>query len=105
MCERLSGAALYRGICRVPRAQVLHIRGDRDQAEEEASRACAGVLRLHPATVAEGHYEIGEIRHLRGDLDGAEQAFRRAHELGRDPSAVSPWSAWRRAASRLRPGQ
>lgn len=84
-CERLSDAALYRGICRVHRAQVLHIRGDWDQAEQEASRACAGVLRLHLGTVAEGHYEIGEIRRLRGDLDGAEQAFRRAHELGRDP--------------------
>lgn len=84
-CERLSDAALYRGICRVHRAQVLHLRGEWGQAEEEASRACAGVLRLHPGTVAEGHYEIGEIRRLRGDLDGAEQAFRRAHELGRDP--------------------
>jgi len=84
-CERLSDAALYRGICRVHRAQVLHVRGDWDQAEKEASRACAGVLRLHPGTVAEGHYEIGEIRRLRGDLEGAEQAFRQAHELGRDP--------------------
>lgn len=84
-CERLSDAALYRGICRVHRAQVLHLRGHWDQAEEEANRACAGVLRLHPGTVAEGHYEIGEIRRLRGDLDGAEKAFRQAHGLGRDP--------------------
>ena len=84
-CERLPDGALYRGICRVHRAQVLHIRGDWDQAEEEAAKACAGVLRLHPGTVAEGHYEIGEIRRLRGDLEGAEEAFRQAHELGRDP--------------------
>jgi DNA-binding NarL/FixJ family response regulator len=84
-CQPLSDAALYRGICRVHRAQVLQLRGDWNLAEEEASRACAGLRRLHPATVAEAQYEIGEIRRLRGDLDGAEQAFRRAHELGRDP--------------------
>ena len=40
---------------------------------------------IHIGTIAEGHYEIGEIRRLRGDLTGAEEAFRRAHELGRDP--------------------
>lgn len=86
-CERLRlpDGALYRGICRVHRAQVLHVRGDWDQAESEASRACSGVLQLHPGTVAEGHYEIGEVRRLRGDLDGAEDAFRQAHRLGRDP--------------------
>lgn len=84
-CERLADAALYRGICRVHRAQVLQVQGDWEQAEREATRACAGVVRLHPGTVAEGHYEIGEIRRLRGDLAGAEQAFKRSRELGRDP--------------------
>lgn len=84
-CERLPEGALYRGICRIHRAQVLQARGDWDQAEREAARACTDVLRLNPGTVAEGHYEIGEVRRLRGDLTGAEDAFRRAHELGRDP--------------------
>lgn len=84
-CERLPEGALYRGICRIHRAQVLQARGEWDQAEREAARACTDVLRLNPGTVAEGHYEIGEIRRLRGDLAGAEEAFRRAHELGRDP--------------------
>lgn len=84
-CERLPDEALYRGICRVHRAQVLHVQGAWDRAEEEAARACAGVMRLHPGTVAEGHYEIGEIRRLRGDLPGAEEAFKRAHALGREP--------------------
>ena len=41
--------------------------------------------RAHVGTIAEGHYEIGEIRRLRGDLAGAEESFRRAHALGRDP--------------------
>lgn len=84
-CDKIPDAALYRGICRVHRAQVLAVHGAWDQAEQEASRACADVIHLHVGTVAEGHYEIGEIRRLRGDLSGAEEAFKRAHELGRDP--------------------
>lgn len=84
-CERIPDSALYRGICRVHRAQVLQVQGAWDQAEREAARACADVAHMHRVTVAEGHYEIGEIRRVRGDLSGAEAAFRRAHELGRDP--------------------
>lgn len=84
-CEDLPPNALYRGICRVHRAQVLRRQGAWEQAEEEADRACRDVAHLHPGTVAEGHYELGEIRRLRGDLDGAESSYRRAHELGRDP--------------------
>jgi DNA-binding NarL/FixJ family response regulator len=84
-CERLPEAVLYRGICRVHHAQVLHVQGAWAQAEQEASSACNDLVGVHVVTVAEGHYELGEIRRLRGDLVGAEEAFRRAHELGRDP--------------------
>ncbi len=83
-CEKLPDTGLYRGICRVHRAQVLQLQGAWDQAEREATNACADMVRLHLGTVAAGHYEIGEIRRLRGDLAGAEEAFRRAHELGHD---------------------
>lgn len=64
---------------------MLQAHGAWNKAEQEATRACADVVRLTPSTVAEGHYEIGEIRRLRGDLVGAEEAFRSAHELGREP--------------------
>ena len=84
-CEGIPDAGLYRGICRVHRAQVLHTRGSWQEAEREATRACKDMAHIHIGTIAEGHYEIGEIRRLRGDLTGAEEAFRRAHELGRDP--------------------
>lgn len=84
-CERLPAAVLYRGICRVHRAQVLQVQGAWEEAEREASSACRELLRVHVGTVAEGHYELGEIRRLRGDLAGAEDQFRQAHELGRDP--------------------
>jgi ATP/maltotriose-dependent transcriptional regulator MalT len=84
-CEGIPAGGVYRGICRVHRAQVLHIRGSWQEAEREAVRACEDMAHLHVGTIAEGHYEIGEIRRLRGDLTGAEDAFRHAHELGRDP--------------------
>jgi DNA-binding CsgD family transcriptional regulator len=35
--------------------------------------------------VAEAHYQVGEVCRLRGDLARAEEAYRRAHQLGRDP--------------------
>ncbi|MDT0353066.1 LuxR C-terminal-related transcriptional regulator [Pseudonocardia charpentierae] len=84
-CDGIPDAGLYRGICRVHRAQILHTRGSWQEAEREATQACADMAHVHIGTIAEGHYEIGEIRRLRGDLVGAEDAFRRAHELGRDP--------------------
>lgn len=84
-CDAVGEAVVYRGICRVHRAQVFQLRGDWDRAEDEARRAGADMPRVHVGTGAEAHYEVGEIRRLRGDLDGAEAAYRRAHELGRDP--------------------
>ncbi|MBJ8348638.1 helix-turn-helix transcriptional regulator [Antrihabitans sp. YC2-6] len=84
-CKPIPDANLYPGVCRVHRAQVLTLRGNWSQAEEEATRACVDAARIHPVTAAEAHYEIAEIRRFRGDLAGAEDALRRAHELGADP--------------------
>ncbi|HUP87339.1 MAG TPA: response regulator transcription factor [Acidimicrobiales bacterium] len=84
-CDRLSPAVLFKGICRVHRAQVMQIRGAWTEAEEEAERVCADAAGIHLGIVAEGHYQIGEIRRLRGDLDGAEDAYGHGHAVGRDP--------------------
>ena len=84
-CETIPDANLYPGICRVHRAQVMQVQGDWEGAESEADRACRDMLGVHVGTAAGGQYEVGEIRRLRGDFDGAEEAFKRAHELGRDP--------------------
>jgi DNA-binding NarL/FixJ family response regulator len=84
-CDRMAPAVVYKGICRVHRAQVMQIRGAWKQAQDEAERVCEDVADIHVGTVAEGHYQIGEIRRLRGDLEGAEDAYRQGHHLGRDP--------------------
>lgn len=84
-CAPLPLTSLYPGICRVHRAQVLQTRGSWQQAEEEALGACQDMLGVDVFVVADGHYEVGEVRRLRGDLEGAEQAYMQAHEFGRDP--------------------
>jgi DNA-binding NarL/FixJ family response regulator len=84
-CDEMAPAVLFKGICRVHRAQVMQIRGHWTQAQDEAERVCKDIAHIHVGVVAEGHYQIGEIKRLRGDLDGAEQAYQDGHRLGRDP--------------------
>jgi DNA-binding NarL/FixJ family response regulator len=84
-CDAMAPAVLFKGICRVHRAQVMQIHGHWAQAQDEAERVCEDVAHIHVGVVAEGHYQIGEIKRLRGDLAGAEQAYQEGHKLGRDP--------------------
>lgn len=84
-CDRMAPAVLFKGICRVHRAQVMQIRGAWTQAQDEAEQVCQDVAHIHVGIVAEGHYQIGEIRRLRGDHEGAEDAYTQGHHLGRDP--------------------
>ena len=81
----LPAAALFTGICRVHRSQVLQVAGDWALAEAEARRVCEELADLSVATVAEAHYQVGELRRLRGDLDAAETAYAHARDRGRDP--------------------
>jgi DNA-binding CsgD family transcriptional regulator len=84
-CGRFTSAAMFAGICRVHRAQLLELGGDWKRAEDEARRVCDDLADMNVAVVAEGHYQVGDIQRGRGDLAGAEDSYRRAHELGRDP--------------------
>jgi DNA-binding CsgD family transcriptional regulator len=81
----LPAAVLFTGICRVHRSQVLQATGSWDQAEREAVRVCEDLADVHVASVAEAHYQLGELRRLRGDLHGAEAAYEQARARGRDP--------------------
>jgi DNA-binding NarL/FixJ family response regulator len=85
-CSPLPVSSLYPGICRVHQAEMLQLQGAWAEAEAQALGACAAdMVRIDVFAVAGGWYEVGEIRRVRGDLDGAEEAYRNAHELGRDP--------------------
>jgi DNA-binding NarL/FixJ family response regulator len=84
-CDQFSNAAMFTGICRVHRAQLLHLEGAWDQAEARAQQACRDLVELNVGVAAAGHYEVGELRRLQGDDEVAAHAYARAHELGRDP--------------------
>jgi class 3 adenylate cyclase len=83
-CQRESITG-FSGICRVHRAEFMRLRGAWADAEKEARVASGELEGNTPAWAGEAHYEIGEIRLRMGDFDGADEAFRHAHELGRDP--------------------
>jgi tetratricopeptide (TPR) repeat protein len=84
-CERQAITG-FPGVCRVQRAEIMRLRGEFSQAEDEARRAQTELTafgRLPQAGA--GAYEIGEVRLRLGDLDGAEKAFGAAHQLGHEP--------------------
>ncbi len=84
-CEGFPNAVMFLGICRVHRAQLMDVKGDWEEAEAEALRLCDELASMNIDAVAEGHYELGEVRRQRGDLDCAEKAYERARAMGRDP--------------------
>jgi class 3 adenylate cyclase len=83
-CERQAIAG-FPGMCRVYRASIMLVRGAWPEAEQEARRACEELKEFNLGYAAEAFYELGEIRLRAGDLSAAADAFKHAHELGRDP--------------------
>ena len=83
-CERQAIAG-FPGMCRVYRASIMLVRGAWVEAELEARRACDELVEFNLSYAGEAFYELGEIGLRRGDLATAREAFRHAHELGRDP--------------------
>jgi class 3 adenylate cyclase len=83
-CQRESITG-FPGICRVHRAEFMRLRGAWADAEREARRSVGELEGSAPSFAGDAYYEVGEIRLRMGDFEGADQAFRQAHELGRDP--------------------
>src|SRR5919106_6309283 len=75
----------FPGACRIHRSEILWLGGFWEEAEREAVNACGELESYNVFTTASGHYQIGEIRRRRGDFAAAEEAYRKAHELGREP--------------------
>ena len=84
-CER-SSVGGFPGVCRVHRAEIIALQGSLARAEQEARQATVELAKYNfRFNVADGWYEIGEIRLRMGDHPAAEEAFHQAHELGRQP--------------------
>jgi ATP/maltotriose-dependent transcriptional regulator MalT len=64
----------------------MRLRGDWEDALEEARRACDWLsLPGTPEGPADAFYQLGELYRLRGDFTAAEEAYRQASRLGRAP--------------------
>lgn len=83
-CDRLDVTG-FPGTCRLHRAEIMRLRGDWPEAEEQAVAACEELKDFDRFVTAGGFYEIGEIRRRRGDFAAAADAYRTANELGRNP--------------------
>lgn len=84
-CDSLPRLTFFHGLCRVYRGEVLGLSGLWSEAEGELRRAGGELLACGDPSAGEAFYAVGELARRRGDLGDAEKAFRRAHELGRDP--------------------
>jgi class 3 adenylate cyclase len=83
-CQRQALAG-FPGECRIHRAALLRVRGACREAETEARRAFEELRGFRPDLLGSAVYEVGAARLQTWDLAGAEEAFRQAHELGREP--------------------
>lgn len=72
----------FPGDCRLHRAEILQLRGDWEEAEVEAARACDELASWDAAHVAVGLYELGTLSLRRGDAAAAEHAFREVERMG-----------------------
>jgi DNA-binding CsgD family transcriptional regulator len=85
-CASQPDLVRYRGECLLYRAEVMQLRGNWDQAAQDAHDAC-GLLTSGEGRPMAGaaFYRLGEIHRLRGEFTQAEAAYARANERGRKP--------------------
>ncbi|MDX1469787.1 MAG: adenylate/guanylate cyclase domain-containing protein, partial [Acidimicrobiia bacterium] len=82
---RANSVSGYTGACAVHRAELKRLHGSWQDAEDEARKACVGLVQFHLADyLGLARYEIGEVRRRMGDLDVAGKEFERAYEKGHD---------------------
>ncbi|HEX2699241.1 MAG TPA: LuxR C-terminal-related transcriptional regulator [Acidimicrobiales bacterium] len=82
-CASMPDQLPYRGQCRIHRSEILQLRGEWREAEEEA-RLAGRRLEGWPSGAA-AYYQEAEVLRLRGRFTEAEDAYRRADEAGRVP--------------------
>ena len=75
----------FPGVCRVHRAEIMRLRGDLTEAEEEARTATVELGSFNLMFAAQAFRELGEVRLKMGEIDSAEEAFRQANEMGVTP--------------------
>ncbi|MGI8878540.1 MAG: LuxR C-terminal-related transcriptional regulator [Candidatus Limnocylindria bacterium] len=85
-CESQPDLVPYRGQCLVYRAEIMQLRGAWQDAIDEADRARERLSGPSgQPTLGAAFYQLGELRRLRGEFSKAEDAYRQAHQRGRQP--------------------
>lgn len=82
-CASLPEGLPYRAMCLIHRSEILQLRGQWREAEDDARQAWRR-LEGRPAAGA-AHYQEAEVHRLRGRFAEAEEAYRRASDAGRVP--------------------
>lgn len=85
-CEEQPQMVAFTGRCLAHRAGIMQLRGEWQDALEEARLArerCEQAMN-RPAE-GQAYYQQGELHRLQGDFAAAEAAYRDANRLGREP--------------------
>ena len=85
-CDSQPELVLYRGQCLVHRAELMLLGGAWSDAVAEVQRACDRLAQpTSQRALGAAFYVRAELHRLRGEFAEAEQAYRQAHQYGRQP--------------------
>lgn len=79
------GHAAFPGLCRLHRAEVLCVRGELAQAEEEARVSLQALARCSRWAEGEAWHVLGDVLLAKGNYAEAREAFNTAYAQGWDP--------------------
>lgn len=85
-CDGQPDLLPFTGQCLVHRSQLSALRGDWQDAMDEAAMAAERITRgVDVGVEAAAHYQRAELHRRRGEFEAAEQAYQAAADAGRDP--------------------